>query len=59
MKRGGYGVNIHDTKISYVQENSMQRNSALIAVLSLIGEMNKFVIFSLIHNILTKTKIML
>ena len=27
-KKGGYGVNIHDTKISYVQVNTKQRNSA-------------------------------
>ena len=32
---GIYGVNIHDTKISWVQENSKQRNNALIAVLHL------------------------
>ena len=32
-KKGGYGVNIHDTKISHVQVK--QRNSALIAVLHL------------------------
>ena len=35
IKKGGYGVNIHDTKISYVQVNTMQKNSALIAVLHL------------------------
>ena len=34
-KKEGYGVNIHDTKISYVQVNSKQKNSALIAVLNL------------------------
>ena len=28
----GYGVNIHVTKISYIQVNSKQRNIALIAV---------------------------
>ena len=27
-KKGGYGVNIHDTKTSYVQVNTKQRNSA-------------------------------
>ena len=32
-RKGGYGVNIHDTKISYVRENSKQRNSALISFL--------------------------
>ena len=35
IEKRGYGVNIHDTKMSYVQENSKQRNSALIAVLHL------------------------
>ena len=33
IENGGYGVNIHDIKISYIQVNSKQRNSALIAVL--------------------------
>ena len=33
IEKGGHGVNIPDTKISYMPVNSKQRNSALIAIL--------------------------
>ena len=33
LEKGGYGVNIHDTKMSFIQVNSKQRNNTLIVVL--------------------------
>ena len=49
MKKGGYGVNVHDTEISYVQEYSKQKNSALIAVLHLKSQ------WDLQHGVKTRT----
>ena len=37
-----YGINIHDTKISYIQVNSKERNSALIQSLTMTKVKRKY-----------------